>query len=683
VLFLLAGCAQAPAKWDVADIRLLDPADDAPSTNADIVALYTRPVGGDRQVRVDLLDIGDAGPERVLLAFDTAPGGTHELPGLPDEADIEWDWLVSVPSADTTRVDLPDGSLPLPGLAPEASYNTAQDYLTVTLPAGLLPETFSFQAFTVSEEGLADSSEMVSSDAPPPARAPLLLFFRDVFPAVSPATALRRWDGAHTGPYGERHGLHSLLDAARANRVPLALLDLLDSRTLSGLDLVDDLFHARQAGAEGLLILPQDDRPQPPSRLRSVLESNTPALVPPQTLPGDQVDPQGLTAGAVRALVSAALSPDPGEVVALGGSLPSSAWGDADAAHAGMSFIAQHPWIDPLDEQELQAFPDILGSPSPTAASSASHARQTATGESAGMDSAELAGELYERLQSAPANPITDAGLDMFLALTGTTDSSDLAALRAQYLGEVGSFLAASGWAASPVPRASCEVDIDYDRMSECVLANERLFAVFEKDGGRLAWLFGLENGRPHQLIGGTQQFVAGLSDPSRWQLERGPAADPGQIAGAFVDADAPWGTYEVSALGPDSLVLTNSDGSRRKSFRLLPDRVSVEYGLSAPLATRIALTLDPWRRFGSGWGDDFSSRLRSDRVSWRLSGGPSLSIESEGRTGFAAFNDTLEYLSGPEDPDQGFPPGHYLPFPMAVADFVLTNSSVVLIEVR
>jgi len=51
------------------------------------------------------------------------------------------------------------------------------------------------------------------------------------------------------------------------------------------------------------------------------------------------------------------------------------------------------------------------------------------------------------------------------------------------------------------------------------------------------------------------------------------------------------------------------------------------------------------------------------------LDGGPSLSIQVSGGSLFA-FNDTLDYLGKREDPNQDFPPGHYLPLPMAVVEF-------------
>jgi hypothetical protein len=51
------------------------------------------------------------------------------------------------------------------------------------------------------------------------------------------------------------------------------------------------------------------------------------------------------------------------------------------------------------------------------------------------------------------------------------------------------------------------------------------------------------------------------------------------------------------------------------------------------------------------------------------------VSIQISGGSLFA-FNDTLEYLGKLEDPDQEFPPGHFLPLPMAVVDFQMTDNS-------
>ena len=56
--------------------------------------------------------------------------------------------------------------------------------------------------------------------------------------------------------------------------------------------------------------------------------------------------------------------------------------------------------------------------------------------------------------------------------------------------------------------------------------------------------------------------------------------------------------------------------------------------------------------------------KLSQDSLAWRLDGGPSVSIQVSGGNMYA-FNDTLDYLGKLEDPNQEFPPGHFLPLPI------------------
>ena len=76
----------------------------------------------------------------------------------------------------------------------------------------------------------------MNSEAPVPQPAPILLAFWNTFPATSPAQALRSWNGAHTGPFGGRHGLVNLLNAALKAKVPLTLVDIKTPSSLSALD---------------------------------------------------------------------------------------------------------------------------------------------------------------------------------------------------------------------------------------------------------------------------------------------------------------------------------------------------------------------------------------------------------------------------------------------------------------
>ncbi len=53
------------------------------------------------------------------------------------------------------------------------------------------------------------------------APAPLFLAFWNTLPASTPAQVLRRWDGAHTGPVGSRHGLRYLIESIDEFHLPV------------------------------------------------------------------------------------------------------------------------------------------------------------------------------------------------------------------------------------------------------------------------------------------------------------------------------------------------------------------------------------------------------------------------------------------------------------------------------
>jgi hypothetical protein len=121
------------------------------------------------------------------------------------------------------------------------------DQLTISLKGSLLKLSKSnvepaaaprLQVFLTpaGSPALADQISVISSKGTPPPPAQVLFAFWDSYTAYTPATALRRWDGAHTGPYGGRHGLGNLLRTAQAQGIPLALLDLKNPAALAALD---------------------------------------------------------------------------------------------------------------------------------------------------------------------------------------------------------------------------------------------------------------------------------------------------------------------------------------------------------------------------------------------------------------------------------------------------------------
>jgi hypothetical protein len=733
-LLLLSSCSPAlETPWTLRDLRLLDPLD-APDPALDLIAVYTRSAGLEDHLRLDFLDVPDTPSADIFIALDTQPGGVEmahlsrlDLEALyPEgivETDIAYDLLLVIPAeGEPGVIDVAESTLST-RLHPRIVRDPALDTLTVIFSRLDLPENYSLQVFVTpaAEHAPADRTSAASTDSNPNERANLLMAFSNAFDATTTAQILRRWDGAHTGPYGERHGLHPLLDAAAATRVPLVLLDLKTPASLSVLDLTDGLDQIKRMVGNRLLILPDVvyGDPEEESLSRSLLAAESfdlptgkfifspvsvgsgytmqffsdPQVTSPLTvldwqgekmlaLPSttdEQTAPDGLTLEARRALVNAVF--DSG-IVVFGGSLPDSSWGDSDAGPAGLRYIAAHPWIQPLDAEALLSLPAGTDASDPRQAPDSSIPIDiyNSQGPATAYDSVTLRNEILSRLESAPDNPLTDSAWEMFFLLTAPVDDPKLAELNAQYLGDILTLLTAADWAQAPAAQSTCTVDLNADRLPDCVLANNQFFAVFENDGGRLSYLFSHDGKEVHQLVAPGWQFTTGLSDRTEWQPEFGHAADPSQIPGAFFDSESPWHNYTPTLNNDGSATFASVDG-QTKTYRLVEDGVQLEVN-GAPLALKSGLALDSWSRFEPGWGNDYHAQIESDSMAWRLDGGPSVSLQvSDGN--LFAFNDTLEYLSKLENPNQDFPPGHYLPLPMAVVEFQIVDDVMIQLKIK
>lgn len=185
------------------------------------------------------------------------------------------------------------------------------------------------------------------------------------------------------------------------------------------------------------------------------------------------------------------------------------------------------------------------------------------------------------------------------------------------------------------------------------MLSSPHVLAVFSLDhGGMLTSLFVADAaGQAHQLVA-----PAALASPH---------IPPGGFAGGAPD-DSPALLAERRA---DSLTLSVAGQPIRKTFRLLPDGLSVEItGLSAdqPLQTSLPLTFDPWLRFQEGWTRVYQSTLAGPLWTWGDPAGARVEVQTTAAASVAAFTDNLEVLQAPENPDREIPPGFMLPFPMA-----------------
>ncbi len=545
--------------------------------------------------------------------------------------------------------------------------------------------------YTTDPVTLADEVRNVRSDAQPPVnRAPILVAFWDAFPATTPAQALRRWDGAHTGPLGDRHGLLHILNGAGQFGVPVALLDLKNPASLAALDFMGNIPILKDLYGRGLLILPDVASGEsaavaldlsrrasagfdlPASQFvyavsadPSILPTSLPGyrarflsladathlassgvtrLIPLPPADTIQATEDGPSLDVRRAMFRTAISPDPADLVALGGSLPHSTWGDSDMAYPTFEWIAAHPWIQSLTGQDLLTFPAQA---------------QPAVSLPAAIKPAWLAD-----LQTAPKNSVTQSAWQTFLTLTAPTTDIQLQALRNAYLGQVGELLAAAKWAENKAPRGDCTEDLNGDGHAECILANQNYFAVLEPAGARLTHFFYINANGPHQVVGPSSQFAVGLSDPSEWQPENGEAADPSVIPGAFSDSTGTWADY-TPTITTDGIAFTTPDGNRVKTYRLTKIGIQVLYQSHNPVSTHIPLALDP-QAFYSG-PTDYQAILSPHLLTWSLSGGSSVEVHTDAILSADGFTSAIPFLSLPEDPNLEYPKGNYLPFPLSV----------------
>jgi hypothetical protein len=681
LLLGLVSCTALPVAppWGYADLRALD-APDAPSPAVDILAVYTRTTRLSVDIRVDLLDI-NAGDQYSLKI------------NLWDNRDFSQEPL-TIEVSSTGKVQ----TLGIPGntpfIWPRVIQDTLLDTITISLNRSFIGARYRLDVSSYTANALSPADEVlaVRSDAQPPdMRAPLLLAFWNTFPVATPIQAMRRWDGAHAGPYGLRHGLAQLLNAAGRNGIPVALLDIKNPASLAALDFMGVLPKIRSLAAHGLLILPDAAFGEPadmalqfsrraalgfglPASQVVYADNQDPAAIPSASglnyrasfqplsdgthlagyrgrrlIPLPQSESTGITQSGLpvearRRLIQTALSQDLADLIVLGGSLPDSAWGDLDAASPAFAWLAAHPWIQPLGEQDLLTFP---------------------VGVQAGAAGSAPSEQLWlGALRAAPDNALTTLAWQVFLTLTAPAAGADLQALQAKSLGQVGVLLEAAGWAETGTARADCLSDLDADGRAECVLANQNSFAILETNGARLTHFFYLDANGPHQLVGPSAQFTVGLGDPSGWRSELGDAADPGAIMGAFLDDTNTWIDY-LPVVTSESITFTSTDGSRIKSFRLSHAGIEVQYQVDGPVTARIPLVLDP-QEYYSG-STEYRSTLADRSWFWSLAGGIGVEVRTDAALSAEGFTSAFPFVSASENPDREYPQGMYLPFPLSL----------------
>ena len=700
--------------WKYADLRILDPSD-AREPNEDIIAIYTRFIGQSFQIRIDFLNMDQQAGRDIYIALDTNPGGKSSFETDNRSyihSEIDWDYLIKISDAMNFSI-LNAHSVVLDGVKTFIVIDQPQDRMIISLPKKYLPiypGNTSVQVFTASADThqIADAINPVAVDAPPPPRSKVLLAFWNTFSAASPAETLRSWAGAHSGPMSSRHGLSYLLIAADRTGSTIFVLDGITPEMLSALDYIKQLPHInslinrgvlaftdlngikndnnkriydwlneRKGGVIDFYLLLNSLFIQDNSNLffgvngyaKFAKESNACDF---NDLNNHNYLINSIPVECKDLLLSYTSTHSKGPLI-IGGDFSLSLLGNPSFSRDFFTYLHEHPWIQILSGSDIVNTEATIIKPiSINTGVTVTHLPIQQTYQSTAQD------KLAHSLVMAPRNIVTALAIQTY-SLINRPDNMDIMQLSPAYIGQVGEMIAAAEWVNAPSIIETCDIDLDYDGINECILSNENIFMVVEPEGGYIPFVFSRDDLGIHQIIGPTWEFLLGISDPSEWDPGFGVRADAGQILGAFQDSFVNWKTYQT-IVKPGEVDLYNEMGSISKNIKLFTNHISVTIQNleKSQFNSYIPLVVDPWRRYSAGWGDLYAQGLITHNYSWGISNGVKVTIQSNNPLVASTFKDSEEIMLQPEDPNYNFSPGHYLPYPMSLVKIdTYANASI------
>jgi hypothetical protein len=640
-----AGCSKVAdpleENWAYADLLALDPID-TQSPEAEILALYWRINGADKQIRLDLLDVNAEQPTDLYLFFDSAPDGIDKTPLTPIVfQDLSWESRLHSSSEGIDWMDSSGNVLESGGI--RIDRDTFMDAVYISLPRDFVagPEIKLAVISLPGGEELENAKEYdvvgpVSTGAPPPAPVQLILAFSEVFQAATPSQALRSWDGAHSGPDSARHGLRYLFEAIGKYKLPTLVAGLGDQRVTSAMEYLGVAKWYWSLKDEGILF--ESECFNGDYGYAHYIVNNL-----------DSAAEEGLVREKLAEIVETSQASQ-GRPVWLAGSFRNSTWGTPEASGASMAYLAGHTWIKLLDATDMKQL-------------------SCTTTEGNSDDSQEqISYKLLEEYGGVGNNALSELAWDTYENLS-QPGSEAFRQLADQYIGQVGHILAAAEWANAPRSMADCDRDLDQDGEAECVLANESFFTTYELDGGSLAFAFYVNEDGAHQIIGPSYQLAVGLSDPTRWDLQNGMLADPAQIIGAAANPTPPLGAYTYR-VGADRLELSSPDMATRIVVELDGRRMRVDVFASDPAGKyQLPLIIDPWLRFQPDWASLYA--IENQDKQWTVTTKDDLTVQINATVDFTAdsFLGPYPLMAYPEDPNADYTRGYFLPFPLTLLE--------------
>ncbi len=693
-------------QWLPGQVRGFDLPEDAALPALDIIAIYDRMTQNGFEIRVDLLE-GAGADSEITLLIDQMPG--QALAKLPNGVDSQgWDQAFTTRLTGEANDQQKEQACSIQWRIDAAAEMFTLQYSCLTA----VPRRYQVLITPPGAANPADLSPEISTALTEPHRTKILFAFWDTLPAATPAQNLRRWDGAHTGAFGQRHGLKHLLQAATESNIHLFLLDFLKPESIRGAARVNALNTLTQLARQGYITLVAGEE-SPPTAAQIALERSNqaaknlelsvpqvgfaalpysqlsetayshvfadlpdrrhlyqiqnhtliplPASVYAQTDQTKILNREGLTRAAKVNLVRAAINPENAEIIIWGGSLPESPWADNATASAAFSWLASHPWVQTLDlnalknQQALQILPntefpcaDLLCTPQ--SGPSLLNALNNSL-----YPPTET--EVVERMLQIADEDLRDLAYEAYLNIMQPTRDPALLQQQAIDFGKIGYLLSAADWLQNPQKIAACTADVNWDNQPECILADSSWFTIIEPQGARL--VFAMQNLKSPIILISPPEYQSGWM-----QLNELNRQQPGL---GISQGEAVRFTPVVNQMGID---FSNADQQIR--FQLAAGEIEIQaqnftagqmiipLSLIEPAAGSIKLQ-------PACSHQDLAWQCLQHRVSLQMAPPETVQITSA--------DDSTPWMNSPEDPDRAYPPGHYLPYPFNRVNLTLKDN--------
>jgi hypothetical protein len=635
--------------WNYSDLRAIDPSD-TKTPNIDIIALYSRQLNNNLQIRIDFLDQTIDNYPSLLLLFNNGWEGNSQLPFdiLPQS---NWNYLLLIPSdGHIILKDQKDEPVDSPKVSIIRDIALGALILNIDKSAisGLSTKT-EIELFSADNSfSEIDRLSPIQLGASPPSRGKVVLAFWDIFKADTPAQALRSWDGAHTGPFSSRHGLVSLVESIEKTGIPAFLFDINKTKTWSIFDYLGIDERLKVLIDQGKVIVVDQGSNLSPD-LSKLDDETANSFV--NDLSGE------IPSIAVRrALLTTTQNSE--NTLLLGGEFNKTAWGDFSTAFQTLSYIKNHPWLEPISDRSL-----IETQVNPAAEN----------GDS-------FFDDIEAKIRVVPENRIRTVAEELLSSLSepGTQMENDL---KRVYIGQIGHLLAISKWSANRQPISDCSQNLDSDNDLECILASDNLAVVIDLQGGYISYAFSFHAGEYHQIIGPSYQLAIGLSDPMSWKFDQGISTDPSVIPGAFSGVENKWRKFHLTKVDRDSITIQEEDRLSEKRFRITNASIYFQYKGYNNEKFAIPLILDPWTMETEDWGSLYTNTIQTQRWLWGIENRITVETIFMDHLEVSTFQDSISLIQAPENPSLDYPAGHYLPFPLAFGQ--LTTEYQGLVEIR